>query len=347
MGLKKRTTWVIISIVILIVLIIVALIYINFLSSAIEPNNDGVIFVEIPRGSITSDIAYILKEKDLIKSELYFEMRIKNLGHDSELKAGTYELSKNMDVDLIIKKLVDGNNKVESVRFTIPEGYTIEQIADKLSEQGLVDKQRFVQLSKEGNFDFEFINEIPDNNEIKYKLEGYLFPETYEIKLGATEEEYIEKMLSQFEKEWKSEWDNVIAKNGLTMHQIVTLSSIIEREVRVDDERPIVSGVFYNRLEDYWNLESCATVQYVLGKQKESLTYDDLEIKDPYNTYNNYGLPPGPIGNPGRLSLGAAVYPEDNEYYFFVTKKDDSGSHYFSRTYEEHLNYDAMSRGNW
>ncbi len=347
MKLNKTTIRILSLIGVLIFLIIIALIYINSLSVAIEPNNDEVIFVEIPRGSITSDIASILKEKNLIKSEIYFEIRIKNLGYDSQLKAGAYELSKDMDVDLIIKKLVDGNNKIESVRFTIPEGYTIEQIADKLSEQGLVEKERFIQLAKEGNFDFEFLNDIPDDIDIKYKLEGYLFPETYEIRVGATEEEFIEKMLSQFEEEWKTEWDIVIEKNGLTMHQIVTLASIIEREVRVDDERPIVSGVFYNRLEDYWNLESCATVQYVLDKQKESLTYDDLEIDDPYNTYNNYGLPPGPIGNPGRSSLNAAVYPDDNQYYFFVTKKDDSGTHYFSKTYEEHLKYDAMSRGTW
>lgn len=347
MKLNKKIRWSLSITGIALILIIMTLIYINSLSTPIEPSNDEVFFVEIPMGSTTSDIASILKENNLIKSDMYFQMRVKNSGHDSELKAGMYELSKSMDVDQIINRLVDGNNKIESVRFTIPEGYTVEQIADRLSEQGLVDKDRFLQLSKEGNFDFEVIKNISNNEDIKYKLEGYLFPETYEIKVGATEEEIIEKMLSQFEKEWQLEWNNVIEDNGLTMHQIVTLASIIEREVRVDYERPIVAGVFYNRLDDYWNLESCATVQYVLGKQKESLTYDDLEIDDPYNTYNNYGLPPGPIGNPGRLSLAAAVYPEDNQYYFFVTKKDDSGEHYFSKTYAEHLNNDATSRGNW
>ncbi|HDR67528.1 MAG TPA: endolytic transglycosylase MltG, partial [Bacteroidaceae bacterium] len=147
--------------------------------------------------------------------------------------------------------------------------------------------------------------------------------------------------------EWKAEWTTEIEKKNMSIHDIVTLASIVEREVVVDKERPIVAGVFYNRLKDDWNLQSCATVQFILGKQKDRLTFDDLEIKNPYNTYVNQGLPPGPIGNPGRKSLEAAVYPAEHDYYFFVTKKDNSGEHYFSRTFAEHQKYNAKSRGNW
>lgn len=305
------------------------------------------ISVVIPKGSTPVEIAEILEEKDLIKNKLIFELYVKYTGDDRSLKAGNFELSKDMDLKEIIQLLVKGNTIIESVRFTIPEGYNVKQIAERLSEQGLVNKDIFLKLVKEGNFDFDFIKQIPENKNIEYKLEGFLFPETYEVKKGATEEEIITKMLSQFQKEWKLEWNEIMEEKGMTLHQMVSLASIIEREVVVDKERPIVAGVFYNRLRDSWRLESCATVQFVLGKQREVITYADLEIDSPYNTYQNDGLPPGPIGNPGRKSLEAVVYPEEHDYYFFVTKKDNSGEHYFSKTLTEHLNNDAQSRGNW
>ncbi|MGD9677237.1 MAG: endolytic transglycosylase MltG [Vulcanibacillus sp.] len=346
MKINKKSKW-LISTTGLIFIIIIILIWFVSLSSPTEPKNMEIIDVEILSGSTTSDIASTLKDYDLIKSKVYFQLHVKNMGYDSKLKAGTYQLSKSMSLSEVIQKLIEGNNKVESVRFTIPEGYNVDQIADRLSAEGLVDRELFLQLSKEGNFDYKFIKDIPNDKNIKYKLEGYLFPETYEVKKGASEEDIINKMLLQFEKEWNPEWDKILEEKNMTIHQLVSLASIVEREVRVDSERPIVAGIFYNRLNDSWNLQSCATVQYILGKQRESLTYADLEIINPYNTYINGGLPPGPIGSPGRLSLAACVYPDKNNYYFFVTKKDDSGEHYFSSTYSEHLNYDATSRGNW
>lgn len=323
-------------------------IYVNSLFQPVEPLADAEkIQVEIPKGSNPSEIATILKDNDLIKNELIFQLYVKTSGNDVALKAGKFELSKNMDLKEITNQLVNGQAIFDTVKFTIPEGYTVKQIAARLAAQGLVDEERFLQLAKEGNFNYDFIKQIPDDPNIEYKLEGYLFPETYEVKKGATEEEIIDKMLSQFAKEWKSEWTTVIEEQGLTLHEAVTLASIVEREVVVDEERPIVAGVFYNRLDDSWNLQSCATVQFILDKQKENLTYDDLEIDNPYNTYVYQGLPPGPIGSPGRSSLEATVYPEEHDYYFFVTKKDNSGEHYFSKTYEEHLKNDANSRGNW
>lgn len=327
---------------------VIGAIYVNSLFQPVEPVADAErIKVEIPKGSNPSQIATILKENDLIKNEFIFQLYVKTSGNDVALKAGKFELSKNMDLKEITNQLVNGNAIIETVKFTIPEGYTVKQIAARLAEKGLVDEERFLELAKEGNFDYGFIKEIPDNSNIEYKLEGFLFPETYEVKKGATEEEIIEKMLSQFAKEWKAEWTTVIEEQGMTLYEAVTLASIVEREVVVDKERPIVAGVFYNRLDDSWNLQSCATVQFVLGKQKDNLTYDDLEIDNPYNTYVYQGLPPGPIGSPGRKSLEATVYPEEHNYYFFVTKKDNSGEHYFSKTYAEHLRNDANSRGNW
>ncbi len=345
MNQLKKAGLIFFTLLLIIVLLAAGVFY--YFSTATDKSDGNLIELEIPAGSSTVAIAGILADNQLIHNELFFRYQVKRQGLDYELKAGTYELSKDMNLKMIIDILVAGNEKIESVRFTIPEGYNIVQIATKLADEGLVDRDRFIQLAKDGDFDYSFVEAIPANQDIKYKLEGYLFPETYEIKVGATEEEIIEKMLDQFAKEWKPEWDTVIIERNLTVHEVVTLASIVEREIIVDFERPIAAGVFTKRLNESWRLESCATVQYVLGKQKSQILDSDMAIDDPYNTYVNKGLPPGAIGSPGRATLEAALYPENNPYYFFVTKKDGTNTHYFSKTYEEHLANDANSRGSW
>ncbi len=345
MGKLKKAGIIVFVFLLLIVILAAGVFY--YFSTAVDKDDGNTIEIEIPTGSSTRAIAEILKDNELIHNDLFFRYQVKRLGLDSEMKAGIYELSKDMKIEKIIDLLVKGNEKVDSVRFTIPEGYNIVQIATKLADEELVDRDRFIQLAKEGDFNYSFVQAIPDNADIKYKLEGYLFPETYEIKVGTTEEEIIKRMLDQFAKEWKPEWDSLMADRNLTIHEVVTLASIIEREIIVDFERPIAAGVFTKRLNESWRLESCATVQYVLGKQKAQILNSDMEIDDPYNTYVYGGLPPGAIGNPGRASLEAAVDPENNPYYFFVTKKDGTNTHYFSKTYEEHLANDANSRGSW
>ncbi len=331
----------------LIILVLGAAGAVYFFMGPIDKTDNTIIEIEIPKGSSTSAIANILADAGLIYHDQLFKLQVKRLGLESELKAGNYEFSKSMTLEEIIGVIVEGNKKIESVRFTIPEGYNIVQIATKLADEGLVNRDRFIELAKIGDFDYPFVKAIPNDKNIKYRLEGYLFPETYEIKVGATEEEIIERMLNQFAKEWQSDWDGAIAERTMTLHEAVTLASIIEREIMVDFERPIAAGVFTKRLKENWRLESCATVQYVLGKQKAQILDVDMEIQDPYNTYRNSGLPPGPIGSPGRASLDATVHPDNNPYYFFVTKKDGTNTHHFSKTYEEHLKYDAQSRGTW
>lgn len=343
---NKKIIWSLAITGILLIIILSIFIYVNSSLKPVDSENVEKIVIEVPMGSSTSSISVLLKENDLIKNEKTFQAYVKYKGLDASLKAGTYTLSKSMSVENILLKLVDGNIKIETVRFTIPEGYNVEQIADKLSNEGLVDKETFLELANSLDYDYDFIKEIPEDSNIKYKLEGYLFPETYEIMTDSTEKDIIEVMLSQFEKEWQNTWNDAIKSNNMTLHQIVTLASIVEREAVADSERSTIAGVFYNRIEDLWLLESCATVQYALGEQKDVLYLDDLEIDDAYNTYINAGLPPGPIASSGRKSLEATVYPETHPYYFFVTKKDGTGEHYFSKTLAEHNNYDSQSRGN-
>lgn len=302
--------------------------------------------VEIPAGSSVKQIGRILHENGLIRNPDLFTYYVKYKGTGSRLQAGAYQFQTGQSIDELVLAMADGNTVVDASRFTIPEGWNVEQIADHLAEKGLVDKAKFLAEVNQGSFpEYPFVASIPVKEGRKYRLEGYLFPETYEIKKGATEREIIAKMLAQFQKEWKPEWDEQLKKLNMTMDEAVTLASIVEREVVVDKERPVVAGVYYNRMREGWLLQADATVQFVLGKQRDRITYDDLKVESPYNTYLYPGLPPGPIANAGRESLAAVAYPEQHDYFFYVTKKDGTSEHYFSRTLQEHEANDRKSRG--
>jgi UPF0755 protein len=307
----------------------------------------GVKKVTIPAGSSVREIAQLLEEQGIIKNATLFTYYAKVKGIGSRLQAGDYQFQAGQTVDQLLQAMVEGKTVVDTVRFTVPEGWNVEQIAAHLAEKGLVDKQKFLQEVNHGSFpEFPFVATIPKKEGRKYRLEGYLFPETYEVKKGATEHEIIARMLAQFQKEIKPDWTAKLKQRNMSLDDAVNLASIVEREVVVDKERPLVAGVYYNRLREGWLLQADATVQFILGKQRDRLTYDDLKINNPYNTYVHPGLPPGPIASPGRESLAAVVQPASHEYFFYVTKKDGSFEHYFSKTLDEHLANDAKSRSN-
>ncbi|USG68458.1 endolytic transglycosylase MltG [Brevibacillus ruminantium] len=302
--------------------------------------------VEIPAGSSVRQIARILQEHGLIRNSDLFTYYVKYKGTGSRLQAGVYQFETGQSIDQMLQAMADGSTIVDATRFTIPEGWNVEQIADHLAQEGLVDKAKFLQEVNQGSFpEFPFVASIPQKEGRKYRLEGYLFPETYEIKKDTNEHEIIAKMLAQFQKEWKPEWTEQLKAQKLTMDEAVTLASIVEREVVVDKERPIVAGVYYNRMREGWLLQADATVQFVLGKQRDRITFDDLKVESPYNTYLHPGLPPGPIASSGRASLEAVVHPEKHDYFFYVTKKDGTSEHYFSKTLQEHNANDRKSRG--
>jgi UPF0755 protein len=330
-------------------------VYANLQPVAVE--DEELVHIEVPMGSSASRIASILKESNLVRNEQIFYYYVRYKG-ESGFQAGEYYLSANMELDDIIQQLKSGRIYLDSVRFTVAEGLSVDQKASHLESIGLVNKDKFLQLLNEGDFsDISFISEIPESEHRKYRLEGFLFPETYEIYKGASEEEIIRLMLQQFEKELakidaelkesNTSLKDELEEKGLTLYEAITLASIIEREAVVNEERKTISGVFHNRINEGWLLQSCATVQFVLGKQRDRLLFEDLEVESPYNTYINAGLPPSPIASPGRQALEAAIQPEEHEYFFFVTKKDGSGSHHFSKTYKEHQQNDAQSRGNF
>lgn len=293
--------------------------------------------ITIPQGASTKTIAKILKDNGLINSTLYFRMTAKMAGNDGKFQFGEYTLNTGMDEEAIMNALLTNGQKKETVKFTIPEGYTIQQMADKLEAEGIVSADDFMDAIQNSSFNYKFLEGIPDRNT---KLQGYLFPNTYEVYKDATAEDIITMMLDEFDRVFKDEYYTRAQELGYTVDEIVTMASIIEREVRVDNERKKVAGVIYNRLDIGMKLEMCSTVIYALDKprdfNKNKLLYADLETDSPYNTYMYPGLPIGPISNPGEASIIAALYPEEHDYLFFVLVNEETGEHEFNKTLNEH-----------
>ncbi|WP_236914970.1 endolytic transglycosylase MltG [Clostridium sp. Cult2] len=334
---KKNNSKGILFIILIIFSILLILIYYKNVLMAVSAEWPADVNIQIPSGSSSSKIASILKEEGLIKNELIFKIAVKKFKADGNLKAGTYTLSTGMNVDDIIHELSKGGKNENVVKFTIPEGYEIRQMADKLSEEGFVDKEKFLELTSDKKY---FQDKFPILEELKdgQSLEGFLYPSTYEIYIDSSEEDIISKMLSQFIKVYEEEIKPNIGDMDLSFNEIVTLASIIEREGKLDEEMELISAVFHNRLNQNMALQSCATVQYVLGERKEVLSEKDTQIESDFNTYIHLGLPPAPIASPGKKSLIAAINPAEVDYLYFRTKEDGTGAHTFSRTYEEHLN---------
>ncbi|RKD23945.1 hypothetical protein BEP19_05850 [Ammoniphilus oxalaticus] len=310
---------------------------------SLQPTKPGnAVIIDIPQGSSSSQIASLLEEHHIIKNKQSFIVYLRQTGKGRQLQAGKYQFQPGESVDRVIDQLASGQVYVDSIDVTIPEGWTVKQIAGLLAEKGLVDEKKFLNEVNKGSFSYPFVKDIPKS--LPYRLEGYLFPKTYQFQKELSEHEIIDRMLAQFDKEYNPAWSEQLNKHNFTIHEMVTLASIVEREVAVAKERPIVAGVYFNRIQQDIMLQADATVQYGLGEQKDRLTYKDLELDHPYNTYKHKGLPPGPIAAPGISALEAVVNPTSHEFLFYVTKKDGSGEHFFSKTYQEHLRNIAVSK---
>ncbi len=278
--------------------------------------------VQITNGMNATQIACLLAEKKIIGSPDGFLFFLELAGNSRDLKAGTYLIPERLNYLTLIKKLVRGSGVF--LKVTIPEGFTAEQIAYRLNEQKIInDPQNFIEKIKEK------------------ELRGFLFPETYNFSPREKPEYIIEIMKKQFFKVYTQVYRKRAEELGYTVKEIVTLASLIEKEAKVSNEKPVISAIFHKRLKKRIYLESCASVLFALGEHKKRLMYKDLEIDSPYNTYKNFGLPPTPICNPGRESLHAALYPADTDYLYFFSKGD--GSHIFSADYREHLRLQKLS----
>jgi UPF0755 protein len=295
----------------------------QFLNSSPKEKVRHTLFT-IEKGQNIEQIAFHLKRQGYIRSELFFITLIRFSGNARKVKSGQYDLSSGMKSTDILQKFVRG--VVATIKFTVPEGLTIQQIADLLEHEGIVSSDQFIEATKEPR--------TLNKYNIPFKTaEGFLFPDTYIVAKDLTSSQIVDLMIERFFFTLRNISSGKYEEEE--MKKLVIIASLVEKEARLDTERPVISAVFYNRLAKGKRLESCATIQYILGKTKERLLYSDLRIDSPYNTYLNAGLPPGPISNPGLGSLKAAIQPADVDYLFFVSKRD--GSHYFSTTYEEHL----------
>ncbi len=287
--------------------------------------------VEIPQGAGASIIADILKDKGVIGNKLIF--RLYTYGKSYAFQYGTFTLDPSGSYAALIEDLEQSQARRQTVTLTVPEGTEVREIVDMLVALELGTKEEIKQIINTYPFDFPLLDQLPTDTE--YRLEGYLFPDTYEVYTEATAENIvsiIQRMLNNFQTKTSA----LQAQAGDKWQDIIILASIIEREGQKVDELPLVSSVFHNRLDRGIKLESCATVQYILEERKPILSWADTEIDSPYNTYIHHGLTPGPIANPGLAAMEAAMNPATSDYLFFVANSD--GSHRFGRTYQEHLN---------
>ena len=286
--------------------------------------------VEIPLGTPAGRISRMLEEQGLIRSAFIFDIMLKITNRDSQLKAGEYLLNPAMNTMEVIQKLNEGT--IVTHRIMIPEGYELKQIAAVLAREGLVDPERFLMLAQNAELVFgeQFPVELPIPS-----LEGYLFPDTYHFAKEQSEEAIIRQMVSRFVDVVISKVDLSLLDDKYTLHEVITLASIVEKEVIYDFERPLVAAVYHNRLNIGMRLQADPTVRYVMTENRSRVLYSDLEIDSPYNTYRYDGLPPGPIASPGLKSIMAVLEPADVDYLYFVAKND--GTHVFSRTFEEHV----------
>ncbi len=289
------------------------------------PQKQKTILFEIKKGNKLKDIADNLQKEGFIRDRIGFIILMKAMKKEKMLKPGYYIIKSSFSVFEIMKKFTTGVS--EKVKITIPEGLTIYEIASILYKKGKINPEEFILVCNDKNFIRSF--GIDANS-----LEGYLYPTTYFFYYGQDAKSVAREMVLTLLKEIQ-EIKLGLENSRYNLHQILTIASMIQKEAAKEFEMPLISSVIYNRLKKNMRLQMCVTVQYALGKHKTRLLYEDLEIDSPYNTYKISGLPPGPICNPGKSAIMAAVYPARTDYLYFVSKGD--GTHHFSKTLDEHI----------
>lgn len=327
--------------ILIILVIIVAFggIYFKNQSGAYDVNEEKEVIVDIPSGSSIDNISNILSESKLIKNKLVFKINTKISGKASEFKAGKYRFDQSYTNEEIINDIASGKTYHSGPKITVKEGATSKEIVEELVSKNLGNTDIYNKLinnPSEFKNEFEFLR---DEN-IK-SLEGFLYPSTYYCEKTDSEKEIVTKMLNKFNEIYLSGIKEEIKNKNLNLYDIIKMASIIEKEAVLDEDRPIISSVFYNRLDKKMPLQSDATIQYAFKERKKVVSYDDLKIESPYNSYKYKGLPPTPISNPSLKSIDSAINPDKTDYLYFVAKTDGGGNNY-SKTYEEHLKYEKQ-----
>ncbi len=323
---------------ILVVLIALTLSYFFYLQKQLslrQVKNKEVVNITIKKGMSWWEICQTFNQKKIINQyQLAFYLWKNHL--TNKIIANQYQISPQINLaELAYLITHDKKKNNQSLKITFPEGWSTQQMAEKLKKNNL-DYVNFLELSQNSSFfykkyHYSFLKDVPTKN----TLEGFLFPDTYFFSNQISGEEIIKKMLDNFDRKLDNQMRVDIKKQKKSIYQVIIMASLLEKEVRSFEDKKRVSDIFWRRVQDQYPLQSCATLAYILKKNKKQFSYADTQINSPFNTYKNIGLPPAPIDNPGKDAILAAIYPEKNSYYFFLNNPE-TGETVFSRTLQEH-----------
>ncbi len=301
------------------------------------PAEPEIIPVQVADGDSSEDIGRKLEDAGVIQSARLFRVLAALMGLEDNLEAGDYDFQQGETALAAVRRISEGRTR--SLQITIPEGWRLEEIGQLVESRGIATYSEFLQALEE-QYSASFLGDLPPGA----GLEGFLFPSTYELSFDANAHDVVQRLLAAFDQRYQDEMLPKLAATGLSLRDVVNVASIVEREARVPEDRPLIAGVFLNRMRIGMALNADPTVQYAItqdpasveefGYWKLQLTLADLALPSAYNTYVSAGLPPGPIANPGLASILAVLDPADTEFFYFVARAD--GSHVFAETFAEH-----------
>ena len=327
--LQRKIVFGIPALAILFVMVVVFVIIPLAGSSSYTGERGVPVYFTVRPGMSVSEIGKELYERGIIDSEMKFWWTAKLNGFENKVKSGTFAMQTGMTPRDALEILVYGNTV--TIRFTIPEGFSVRDIAQRLDDEGLVKADAFISLAKT----YRPYPYVEEHENVRYAVEGFLFPDTYEINGEFDATRIMQMMAENFDRRLTKDMRDRAREMDLSIYELVTLASLVEKEAYHEEDRPIIAQIFLKRLRLGMPLQADPTVQYLLDAPKEDLLYRDTEIESPYNTYQNVGLPPGPIASPGTASLMAVLHPADTNYLYFVA--DRNGNNYYATNYADHL----------
>ncbi|MER2225736.1 MAG: endolytic transglycosylase MltG [Carnobacterium sp.] len=334
----------------IILLILFGLIGYQYVTTSLEPldtENKTEVVVEIPTGSSSKDIAQILQDNGIIKSAMVFSYYVR-MNNETDFQAGNYAFSPSMSLDSIIDQLQEGGTaeSYQGIKILVKEGTSIDQIGDTIAENSEYTKENFLTAIQNESFVTDMQTKYPElltsaleAEDTRYRLEGYLFPATYDFPEDMTLEELIENMISRMDEEMTGFYPEIKESNR-TVQDILTIASLVEREGFTLEDRKKIAGVFYNRLAIDMPLQTDIAVLYALDEHKEYISNKDVSVDSPYNLYVHPGFGPGPVNSPSADAIKATLQPTESEYMYFLADME-TGKIYYAETYEQHLEYKA------
>ena len=322
--------------ILILLIFLVGILFVMYYNSVIKKplkGDDSVVVIEVKQGDGFYDILNNLEKEDKVRSKLMIKLKLALDNKNINLNEGIYEIPSDSTLNDILKSLENNLDNINLVKVTIPEGFSVEEIGEKLEENGFCTKEEFVDAVN----NYQLPDFIEEKDKTRYNLEGFLYPDTYLIKKGTSAEDIITIMLERFKTVMNEVKEDVnLTLDDSEMYDVITIASMIEKEARVDEDRPLIASVIYNRLNEDMKLQLDATVLYSLGYHVETVLNRHLEVDSPYNTYKYKGLPEGPICNPGIESIKAALQPAESDYIYYILQND--GAHYFTDNYHDFLN---------